>query len=96
MKILNFLFLGFLVLTFRLISTHPIDSNSYFVNSATLIEPDQYILQWNYTKTDITFKIVVKTIGWIGFGISPNGGLSILYFITFFTIWFLVFIWLLY
>ena len=54
-----------------------IDSNSYFVNNATLIAPDNYLLYWNFTKTDITFKIVAKsTNGWIGFGISPNGAME--------------------
>jgi len=53
-----------------------IDSNTYFVNSATLMAPDQYLLYWNYTNTDITFKAVVKSSGWVGFGLSPNGGMA--------------------
>jgi hypothetical protein len=51
------------------------DSNTYFVNNATLIGPDQYSLYWNFTSTDITFKVIVKTTGWIGFGLSPNGNM---------------------
>jgi hypothetical protein len=38
--------------------------------------PDQYILYWNYTDTDILFEIQVKTTGWVGFGLSPNGGMD--------------------
>lgn len=53
-----------------------IDSSTYFVNNITLIGPDQYYLFWNYTSTDITFKIVVKTTGWVGFGVSPNGAME--------------------
>ena len=49
-----------------------IDLNANFVNSATLAGPDRYLLYWNYTNTDITFKAVVKNTGWLGFGISPN------------------------
>lgn len=52
-----------------------VDSNTYFVNNVTLLGSDQYSLYWNYTLTDITLKIVVKTTGWVGFGLSPNGGM---------------------
>jgi hypothetical protein len=52
-----------------------LNSNTYFVNNATLTGPDQYLLYWNYTATDITFKVVVKTSGWVGFGLTPNGGM---------------------
>jgi len=46
------------------------------VNNATLIGPDKYSLYWNFTSTDITFKIIVKnTNGWVGFGLSPNGNM---------------------
>ena len=51
-----------------------IDSQTYFVNHAELRENDQYHLYWNFTETDVIFKTVVKTTGWIGFGLSPTGG----------------------
>lgn len=41
-----------------------------------LSAPDQYVIHWNYTDKDIIFKAVVKTTGWIGFGLSPNGGMK--------------------
>lgn len=47
-----------------------------FVNRATLAGSDQYLLYWNYTSTNITFKVIVKTLGWIGFGLSPSGGMA--------------------
>ena len=63
------------ILTCLLVKLNAIDSSTFFVNNATLMGPDQYLLYWNYTSTDITFKAVVKTTGWLGFGISPNGGM---------------------
>lgn len=64
----------------NVISSHPIfqkssEYDTYFVNSAVLRAPDQYVLYWNFTETDIVFKAVVKTTGWMGFGLSPNGGM---------------------
>ena len=37
----------------------------------------QYTLYWNYNPTDsnLTFAVRVQTTGWVGFGISPNGGM---------------------
>ena len=36
---------------------------------------DSYWLYWNFSKTaeEIKFAVRVKTTGWIGFGLSPNG-----------------------
>lgn len=51
------------------------DSNTIFVNKQVVPGPDQYTFFWNYTDTEIIFKVVVKHIGWIGFGFSPNGGM---------------------
>jgi hypothetical protein len=53
-----------------------IGPTTYFANSAVLgTGPTQPTLSWNYTATDITFKLVVTTTGWVGFGLSPNGGM---------------------
>jgi hypothetical protein len=46
-----------------------------YANSLEL-QPNAYYLFWNFTKTDILFEIQVKTTGWAGFGISPNGGMD--------------------
>ena len=45
--------------------------------SATLDPDGQYKLYWNYNLTTqtISFAVRVQTIGWVGFGISPNGGM---------------------
>ena len=42
--------------------------------SLTLSE-NEYYLYWNFSQTDetIQFAVRVKTTGWVGFGISPNG-----------------------
>lgn len=35
-------------------------------------------LKWGFDKLqgNITFKLVVNTTGWVGFGLSPNGGMK--------------------
>jgi hypothetical protein len=47
-----------------------------FANKFVLANPNEFILYWNYTHTDILFEIHVKTTGWAGFGLSPNGGMD--------------------
>jgi hypothetical protein len=37
--------------------------------------PGFYRLYWNYTQRDLIAEVHVKTLGWIGFGFSPNGGM---------------------
>jgi hypothetical protein len=54
------------------ITTNSLDS---FTNKKVLVEPDQYVLFWNYTETDILFEVHVKATGWIAFGLSPNGNM---------------------
>ncbi|CAL1540453.1 unnamed protein product [Lymnaea stagnalis] len=36
---------------------------------------EDYTLYWNFNSTHIIFKSVVKTKGFVGFGISPDGGM---------------------
>jgi len=38
---------------------------------------DTYVLHWNFSTADrtIAFAVNVSTTGWVGFGISPNGGM---------------------
>ena len=59
---------------FRLYQTAPAPTENY-VNSLEL-QPGAYILYWNFTSTDILMEVHVKTTGWIGFGLSPNGGMD--------------------
>ena len=37
-----------------------------------------YTLYWNFSSAEetITFAVNVSTNGWVGFGISPNGGMT--------------------
>ncbi|KAK3792767.1 hypothetical protein RRG08_023100 [Elysia crispata] len=37
---------------------------------------DDFTLYWNFNSTHITFEMVVKTNGWVGFGISPKGAMK--------------------
>jgi len=57
------------------ISSLTYNKDTYFVNRAILVEPDTYRVFWNFSDSDIVFKVVVRTSGWIGFGLSPNGGM---------------------
>lgn len=47
-----------------------------YANHLVLQEPDLYHLYWNFTESDILFEVHVMTDGWVGFGLSPNGGMD--------------------
>jgi hypothetical protein len=48
-----------------------------YANKMVLVEPNAYILYWNYTENDILFETHVQNgDGWSGFGISPNGNMA--------------------
>ena len=49
---------------------------AHYANRLVLEEPDSFVLLWNYTDTDITCELQVRTTGWMGFGLSPNGGMD--------------------
>jgi hypothetical protein len=40
-------------------------------------EPSLYQIYWKLVENDesIQFEVHCKTLGWVGFGISPNGGM---------------------
>ncbi|XP_078507305.1 DBH-like monooxygenase protein 2 [Lissotriton helveticus] len=46
--------------------------------SLTLDTERRVVLQWDFNKTteEITFDLQVATTGWIGFGLSPSGGVT--------------------
>ena len=48
--------------------------------SSTLydMDGDTYVLHWNFSNADrtIAFAVNVSTTGWVGFGLSPNGGMT--------------------
>jgi hypothetical protein len=51
---------------------------SQWMHSITLDPHNKYHLKWYFDdhKQRITFNVVVETTGWVGFGISPNGGMA--------------------
>ena len=46
-----------------------------FSGSASLVKDDVYHLFWKNDDTSITFEVHAKVKGWVGFGLSPNGGM---------------------
>ena len=46
-----------------------------FSESVSLVKDDIYHLFWNSDNTSITFEVHAKVKGWVGFGLSPNGGM---------------------
>ena len=59
----------------------PLAFGGQFPFSATLLKDSSgqpiYELQWSFdvVQQTITFNVLVKTTGWIGFGLSPDGGM---------------------
>ncbi len=59
----------------------PIDVSSYpfsaTLSSDLVTGEPLYQLYWSFDKTEETvqFSVRVKTTGWVGFGISPDGGM---------------------
>ena len=53
--------------------------SSRYAFSTTLYDRngDTYVLHWNFSTAErtIAFAVNVSTTGWVGFGISPNGGM---------------------
>lgn len=47
-----------------------------YVNKVTFVKPDIFHMLWNFTDTDITFEVHVKTSGWLIFGLSPREDLE--------------------
>jgi len=47
-----------------------------YEHSLEIISPSAYTLYWNYSNTNITAEIVVKTLGWVSFGITNKGELD--------------------
>ena len=57
-----------------------IDLDAYPFNSVLRADNDGsplYTLYWNFSTAEetITFAVKAKTNGWVGFGVSPNGGM---------------------
>ena len=52
-------------------SSYPFNTTLYNLNG------DTYVLHWNFSTAErtIAFAVNVSTTGWVGFGVSPNGGM---------------------
>jgi hypothetical protein len=46
-----------------------------YIHSLTLNEDKKYKVFWKFDNETITFEVHVETLGWVGFGLSPGGGM---------------------
>ena len=53
----------------------PTPSQEY-VHNAELDEYGKYFLYWTFDDDSVTFEVHAQTHGWVGFGMSPNGGMA--------------------
>lgn len=61
-----------LILVSFLINADCHQSTDNYLNNWTLVKPDVYSLFWNYTDTEITMEVHVKTNGWLMFGLNSE------------------------
>ncbi|XP_022094715.1 DBH-like monooxygenase protein 1 [Acanthaster planci] len=47
-----------------------------YARRLALAENDSYVLEWSYTVEDVVFRVRAKTLGWVGLGFSPSGGMK--------------------
>ena len=68
-------FIIFLAASTAIRSAHVQDLEQNYNYNAILDDEGKYILYWNFDleQETITFAVRVRTTGWIGFGLSPNG-----------------------
>ena len=57
-----------------LCTAHQNLSSRYSFNAT--LRQDYYQLYWSFNQTTISFAVKVRTTGWVGLGISPNGSAS--------------------
>ena len=60
------LFLNISLILHQLIILHQVE----------LLPNDEYVIFWKFNKEYITFEVHAQTTGWVGFGLSPNGGMA--------------------
>ena len=48
----------------------------HFKNNASLVGNNIYSMLWTLDNTTATFEVHVKTLGYVGFGISKTGGMA--------------------
>ncbi|XP_038065844.1 DBH-like monooxygenase protein 1 [Patiria miniata] len=54
----------------------PSEPASYSRRLSPAQDGDSYVLEWSYTEEDVTFRVRAKTLGWVGLGFSPSGGMK--------------------
>ncbi len=56
----------------------PFICSTEWTHSAWLDHHKKFHLKWRFDDKleNITFKTEVQTLGWVGFGLSPNGGMA--------------------
>ena len=47
-----------------------------FPHHAELDTKGNVFLYWTYDEKFVTFELFCKTLGWVGFGLSPNGAMK--------------------
>ena len=59
------------------LGTHDLSGRYPFSRTLYDRNGDTYVLHWNFSTADrtIAFAVNVSTTGWVGLGISPNGGM---------------------
>jgi hypothetical protein len=50
--------------------------SSIYEHSLEIVSPEVYMLYWNFSDTNITAEIHVKTTGWVSLGITNKGSIS--------------------
>lgn len=50
---------------------------TYYTNTADLADENDFVFYWNTTSDQrLVGEIHARTLGWVGFGLSPNGGMD--------------------
>lgn len=57
-------------------NTIPHQHSILLKNIEVLDGEGKYILGWEISGDEIIFEIEAETLGWVGFGISPQGGMT--------------------
>ena len=53
-----------------------IEPSMKFEYNSSLVANDVYNMFWTVANDEITIEVHVKTLGYVGFGLSPNGGMT--------------------
>jgi hypothetical protein len=69
----------FLFVTVESRKLFPLEPSEIYTHHASVFDsdPNQYNIFWKVSSNDqIQFEVHVKTLGWIGLGVSTNGGMK--------------------